>query len=757
MAGRRFYSGDVLTKSLTQEGKKVKTLAVCLIVACFVQTAFARGPATTIVRPASKLIFKNNAFAAELLKIAQLNTKANWSPTSLLNNMPNFTSVVEEGYIPSIPEMEAVIVELENANVRDINAAALRSAYHAAVQQGIGLALDDGTALEIGDNVPPETAAAVRSYVSYLAEFMREEGIEGMPEAVEDIRGENNSAAVQTGEAVGELLGRYLLEATEASTEVAHTELGELTISTAEPLPAAAMEFGRLMEEVRLSNDLSKKEFCTKLGIGVVACRDYVTFQRVPKLKRLYDKIIPGFEGMGVDGREVRAAWERANEALAAVKTTKPTPVETQIATTESTSAEEPAADGLTLKQVISQHRELLQQLEQQLERGEVSAEMVQIVRDSLGSLEALQASRVEAVAQLRQKMADEEVSRESLTTYSNGGQPARTLMQPWINAVRDTPLYPQLLAGLAENSEQAALLLEQYFNGERVLSEAELQQVCLHTACTVGIRPMLAVERVLDEYQRVTAKIGDAEELGKDEHDVFATALAVYKGESQVTSKGEAEIVSPVQKQVAAPVVEVVPPASAAQPDTHNTITAEQKQVALGYHKNRKLESSNIEKHKQKQKQYEALTNKLIEIMNILTWAGQGELSHRKLVAKLTKVGFTGDQERTGKHRQMTSPTGISLSVATSEQRHKQGVVTFILSKAQAVRFMEELQKFSKDVEMGNSAVDSNDSWKTERAQFIGYLEHKLGETGSNSNHKKLRDALNNMATRLDKMGVEL
>ena len=384
---------------------------------------------------------------------------------------------------------------------------------------------------------------------------------------------------------------------------------------------------------------------------------------------------------------------------------------------------------------------------------------MVQIVRDSLSSLEALQASQVEAVAQLRQKMADAEVSRESLTTYSNGGQPARTLMQPWINAVRDTPLYPQLLAGLAENSEQAALLLEQYFNGERVLSEAELQQVCLHTACTVGLRPMLAVERVLDEYQRVAAQIGDAEELGQDEHDVFATALAVYKGETQVTAKGEAEIVSPVQEQVEAPVVEVVPPAPAAQPDSeaqpdaHTTITAEQKQVALEYHEGRKQERSDIEKHKQ----YEALTNKLIEIMNILTGAGKGGLADRELLAKLTKVGFTPDQERKGKHRQMTSPTGLSLSVATPKQRHEPGVVTFILSKARALRFMEELQKFSADVERGNSAVESNDSWKTERAQFIGYLEHKLGETGSNSHLQKIRDALNDMATRLNKMGIKL
>ena len=363
----------------------MKTLAIFLVVACFVQTAFARMPATTIVRPASKLVFNGNMFAAELSRIVALNTKDNWSPTSLLNNIPNFTSATEEGYIPTITEMEAMIAELENAKFKDMNAAALRSAYHAAVQQGIGLALDDGTALEIGANVPTDTAEAVRSYVSYLADAMQEQGIEGIHVAMEDIisdgdtqhleaasaaGGDNNSAAVQTVEAVGALLGSYTpeAEATAANTEVKNTELGELKTSTAEQLPAAAMEFGRLMEEVRLSNDLSKKEFCTKLGIGVVACRNYVTFQRVPKRKKLLDTIMPGLEGIGVDGREVWGAWERASAAFAqSLAEPAPSP-EKNITTTESVPAEEPAADGLTLKQVISQHRELLQQMEQQLE-----------------------------------------------------------------------------------------------------------------------------------------------------------------------------------------------------------------------------------------------------------------------------------------------------------------------------------------------------------------------------------------------------
>ena len=110
--------------------------------------------------------------------------------------------------------------------------------------------------------------------------------------------------------------------------------------------------------------------------------------------------------------------------------------------------------------------------------------------------------------------------------------------------------LYQQLLAGLADDNVQAKAVLTHYFEGERALSEAELQQVCLHTFCTVIIRPMLAIERVLDEYQRLVTQLGDGtfDALSEEERTVFATALAVYTGKP--IPEVETEAVPPAQEE---------------------------------------------------------------------------------------------------------------------------------------------------------------------------------------------------------------
>lgn len=742
----------------------MKTLFALLIITCCIQTGLAMPTGLNrVVHPARKLLFKNNAFAAELLKITDLNTKPQWNSTSLLRNIPNFTSAIEEGYIPTITEMEEMIVELEKSALKDINADALRLAYNEAVQQGIGSALKNGTALEIGDNVPPDIVEAVRFHVEYLEIVMQDKGIKGIPEAVAEIiseadiqyleaasaaAGDNNHTAIQTGGAMSELLGRYTKEgeSTETNTKVENTEPDELTTNTDEQLPAAAMEFGLLLEEIRTKNSLSKKKFYTKLGIGVTAYKNYITFQRAPKLGTLLDKIMPGLESLGVDGREVQSAWERTNEAFTAVKTTnQPMPTETQITPTESAPAEKPETDGLTMKQVISQHRELLQQME----HNAVSEEMTQIVRDSLNNLEALQASQVEALAQLKDKMATENIGFEEITKYRATGLISRLIVKDIIDEISNDPLhadmYENLLAELAEDSEQAVILLEQYFNGERVLSEDELQQVCLHTTCTVGIRPMLAVERVLDEYQRAAVKIGDAEELSKEEREILATALAVYKDETQVTSKVEEKIEetpAPVQTVEKKVTDNAEQKADLEQAEARKRTTEESRK----YHKNREVQAEAKREQENKESIYQPVINDLVDI-NSLVLQNVGKIDNtNKLIQAMQELGFIRDR-RSGNHIMMKTQAGQSLSIGNQAQELKSGLVKSILKQAKSIRFMEELQAWEVAIE---------GDWRAKKQALLDYVDIRLAEIDGNSqenrNLKKLKKALNEMDSYLPK-----
>ena len=729
----------------------MKTLAISLILACFVQTALARMPATAIVRPASELVLRNNSFAAELLRIVASSTTSQWNSTSLLNNIPNFTSATEEGYIPTITEMEEMLIKLEKFDLKDTDVAELRSVYDEAVRQGLISALNNGTALKIAGNVSDEYAEAVGEYASLLALEIQKEGIKGIFVAIAEIIGEGDiqslqgslaeerdsgHAAMQTGEAMDALLGKYTqeTEVTGANTEVENTELGELTTSTGEQLPAAAMEFGLLMKEVIVRRSLSQKEFCAKLGISISACEYYITFQGVPRLNTLSSKIIPALTSLGVDEKAVRSAWERADAAFTEVATTKPTPTETPIAPTESVPAKELEDDGLTLKQLISQHREILQQKEQQQQRGEVSEAMVQIVRVAQTVLEELLASQAEATAQLKDKMEMENIGWEEIAKYRATGLTPRRTVKDIIGDVSNDPLhadmYAKLLAGLAENSEQAKILLEQYFSGERALSEEELLQVCLHTACTVAVRPMLAVERVLDMSKEVTDKIGVTDELSKEELEVLVAALAVYQGKSQVTAEVRGEVVEPTDAKHDADEAEQKRLAAEEQ---ERLAAEEQERLAA---EKRKADAEVKKKQKMEKDTYEPIIRELMEINNLASEGKDKVDSTRKIRQFLSKMGFN-DAPDGGNHAKMKSPEGKELSIGSQTNELGAVFVSELVKQARSIRFMEVLAA-AGDLEVVKVKLDL----------LLNYVDRKLAEADEESPEKenllKLQRALN-------------
>ena len=770
----------------------MRTLAISLILACFVQTALARMPATAIVRPASELVLRNNSFAAELLRIVASSTTSQWNSTSLLNSIPNFASATEEGYIPTITEREELLIELEKFGLKDIDVAELRSAYDKTVEKGLGLALHNGTALEIVGNVSEEYTVAVSGYASYLADVIQEQGIKAIPAEIREIikegdighleaglagEGEDGGhAAVETGDAVQELYVQYTqeTEVNEANTE--NIELGELTTSTGEQLPAAAMEFGLLLKEVIVRSSLAQKEFCAKLGISISACWDYVTFQRVPRLNTLSSKIIPALTSLGVDEKAVRSAWERATAAFTEVEAKKSTQTET--APTESSPAEELEADGLTMKQLISQYREFLQQMELQQQRGEVSEAMVQIVRADLTDLEELLASQAEAIAQLKNKMTLENIGWEEIAKYRATGLTSRLIIKGMIDKIRNDPdpqdegMYTQLLDGLAENSEHAEILLEQYLSGERALSEEELLQVCAHTACTVGVRPMLAVERVLDVYKESIDKIGVTDELSKEELEVLVTALAVYQGKPQVTAEVQEEVVPTVQEEVAPPVQEEVVPTVQEQTAQEKAVveaeaeasseaekeraakrkaeeerkaeaTRQAKQNAQKDNKDKKAQADEEREQKAKEAIYGPIVSNFVEINNQVLQDRKSIDNTTKLIQALKEIGFDKPKGQSGgSHIMMiTKKEGIRLSVGGQKSSLKARFVAIVLKQAKSIRFREDLQAWE---------VAIKGTWKDKRQALLDYVDVKLADAGENTQEReeleKLTKSLNEM-----------
>ena len=780
----------------------MRTLAISLILACFVQTALARMPATAIVRSTSELVLRNNSFAVELLRIVASNKTPQWNPT-LLNSIPNFASATEEGYIPTITEREELLIELEKFDLKDIDVAELRSAYDEAVEQGLGSALRNGTALEIADNVSEEYAEAVSSYASYLADVIQEEGIKAIPAEIvgimkdEGLRSSPEGGsllpeegighpAVETGNAVEELYVQYTqeVEAAEVDTEVENTEPGELTTSTSEKLPAAAMEFGLLLKEVIVRSSLAQKEFCAKLGISISACWDYVTFQRVPRLNTLSSKIIPALTSLGVDEKAVRSAWERADAAFTEVEAKKSTPTET--APTDSVPAEELEADGLTMKQLISKYREFLQQMELQQQRGEVSEAMVQIVRADLTDLEELLANQAEAIAQLKNRMALENIGWEEIAKYRATGQASRFSLlklgeisisvKDIIAEVSSDPqhadMYVLLLAKLAENSEQAEFLLEQYLSGERALSEEELLQVCAHTACTVGVRPMLAVERVLDVYKESIDKIGVTDELSKEELEVLVAALAVYQGKYQVTAEVQEEVVPTVQEEVAPPVQEEVVPtvqeqtaqekavveaeaeaSSEAEKERAAKRKAEEerkaeaarqaKQNAQKDNKDKKAQADEEREQKEKEAIYGPIVSNFVEINNQVLQDRKSIDNTTKLIQALKEIGFDKPKGQSGgSHIMMiTKKEEIRLSVGGQKSSLKARFVAIVLKQAKSIRFREDLQAWE---------VAVKGTWKDKRQALLDYVDVKLADAGENTQEReeleKLTKSLNEM-----------
>ena len=771
----------------------MRTIAISLILACFVQTALARMPATAIVRSTSELVLRNNSFAVELLRIVASNKTPQWNPT-LLNSIPNFASATEEGYIPTITEREELLIELEKFDLKDIDVAELRSAYDEAVEQGLGLALHNGTALEIVGNVSEEYTVAVSSYASYLADVIQEQGIKAIPAEIREIikegdighlelglagEGEDGGhAAVETGDAVQELYVQYTqeVEAAEVDTEVENTEPGELTTSTSEKLPAAAMEFGLLLKEVIVRSSLAQKEFCAKLGISISACWDYVTFKRVPRLKTLSDKMMPGLTSLGVDEKAVRSAWERATAVFTEVEAKKSTQTET--APTESSPAEELEADGLTMKQLISKYREFLQQMELQQQRGEVSEAMVQIVRADLTDLEELLANQAEAIAQLKNRMALENIGWEEIAKYRATGQASRFSLlklgeisisvKDIIAEVSSDPqhadMYVLLLAKLAENSEQAEFLLEQYLSGERALSEEELLQVCAHTACTVGVRPMLAVERVLDVYKESIDKIGVTDELSKEELEVLVAALAVYQGKYQVTAEVQEEVVPTVQEEVVPTVQEqtaqekaVVEAEAEASSEAEKERAAKRKaeeerkaeaarqakQNAQKDNKDKKAQADEEREQKEKEAIYGPIVSNFVEINNQVLQDRKSIDNTTKLIQALKEIGFDKPKGQSGgSHIMMiTKKEEIRLSVGGQKSSLKARFVAIVLKQAKSIRFREDLQAWE---------VAVKGTWKDKRQALLDYVDVKLADAGENTQEReeleKLTKSLNEM-----------
>ena len=541
----------------------LQRLATVLILVCLVQpvSATPRLPALSkVVRPASKLVLKNNPFAEKLLRVVALNSTPQWLATAeLMQNqkgIANFVKMAEGGYIPTLAELEVMIAQLEQSALeegishRNIND--LRSSYQEAAAQGIGLALSNGTALEIGDNVPAALAEMVQYYVSYIDDAMQEGGIEGTHVAVADIMAEAsleaaaageelNSAALQTGEAASKFISRY-----------------------------------------------------------------------VPQDKEVADAAPTDKEYRG----------------------------------------------NLTLKQIVSQHRELQQQTD-------ASKKMIEIVNEALNNLEELQAKQEEAMAQLTGKMAVEGVSREELANYGAVRITSRFLVRPMIEKVEvaKSTLYQQLLAGLADDNVQAKAVLAHYFEGERALSEAELQQVCLHTSCTVIIRPILAIERVLDEYQRLVTQLGDVtfDALSEEERTVFATALAVYTGKP--IPEVEIEAVPPAQEETTQKEEiqeeQRLAAEQAATLERQRKYTEAARKQALTHN----VEQKNKAMAEKMQQSYENMADRLSKINDQLQTNNAANISTKQIQAILTTIGFAIAKQ--SNHKMMETVKGNRLSIS--------------------------------------------------------------------------------------------
>ena len=353
----------------------------------------------------------------------------------------------------------------------------------------------------------------------------------------------------------------------------------------------------------------------------------------------------------------------------------------------------------------------------------------------------ALHAEQVGAVAQLKAKLAEENISWAEVARYATRGMTSRFFVKQAVDdieAQKYSTLYQQLLAALAEDSEHAELVLAQYFKGERTLNEHELIQVCLHSACTFTLRPMFAVERVLDEYLLLDEKIANADGLSREEKDTVARALEVYQRQEKAETSAVA--LTPVQEQHAA--------VKKAAHDEQAKLSAEAKRKEEAKEAARQFHATQreLKSETKKQAQYAALEDKLNEIMSILSLEGMGGLSDKQLFERLAQVGFT--PSRKSKHRLMQSPTGIVMSASGPRSRHEQGTVVSILAQARAIRFMEELRTFSTEAELGDHY-----DWLTARTEFITHLDSRQGEAGND----KLKDALSNIDTRLKKMGIDL
>lgn len=623
----------------------MKALAIFLVFAGFVQTVWATRVPVTLVRPTSKLVLKDNPFATELQQILVANTTAQWNPDSFLNKIPNFTAARQDGFIPTIAEMELIVGALQDSRLKEIDTDALRTAYHKAVRQGLELALANGTALEMGDDVPAELAEAVREHIafvnSHLSDAMQEAGIEGLSVALSDIVSDQQ------------------LEYLEAALPAEETVVSQ-----------TASAGGNL-----LNSYTSGKETDT-------------------------------------------------NEEVESVETD----AGTQQPTADNPNPAELEEDSsLTLPQVIDRHRQLYQQM---LDNG-ASEKMLEISREALGNLETLYARQVEDVKQFKLKMKEENVSWVELGHYAAIGITSRFLVRPMIDKVeasKKSTMYSQLLEKLAEDSESAVVLLEQYFSGERVLSEAELQQVCLHTACDVGVRPMLAIERVLNEYAKLTEDVGDtiADVLSGEEYEIISNALAIYKPQL-IEAKAEQEIQEVEGGDTEAEQEKLVAEKQATQ-------------EARDYNEARKREAA----EQDKRQSYQTMADTLIEI-NSHKPPSNSILTKELLSETMKGMGFEHVVEGGTSHPdKMVTAIGNKLNLPNTHRRETVGAQRAIFKQARHLRFMEEMEKWTE--------VEGD--WKAKRDLLVNYLNNRIGDTTTS---QEQREVLNRLSKALNEMETTL
>lgn len=599
----------------------MRSLIVALLLSCGVHTAAARAPQASqhlpcTLQPLRELVLKDNPFATELLRMLILNTAGESAPLEQQQMITDLVRVVEDGYIPTLSEMENILSQLENTDsLKGVGADTLRAAHTAAVIAGLETALHDATIVAIADDVASDVAEDIELFVSVK-----------LAEAIHGHADKLGALAAQLAQ----------------------------TLNTARALPGAAAE-----QTLRAEQQVAEV-------VGELLAR-YTSQAQLA---------------------EPHALASTAETSRSAAEQTRP--------------------------QTIEHYQRLLRGLE-----GETSPEMAKTMNETLSKLHGLRAEQTQAFEHFKRKMAAENVQRAALSAYVEKKIPSRDVVKPAIAAIKNSILYTHLLAAFADLGTDADKL-NRYLAGNAVLSEAELQQVCLHTTCTIEISPMLAVERVLAEYVSLTTLLGEDSlpELAGEEQEIFAAALAVYKRRMQPPTEKKAasskQLRSPTAPSAAIPLPQ--DDSKALSPKTK----AKAKRARRKYEKRRQEQAA----AQQQQTDYREIIAKLIAIDSQVN-LNSPPLSRVRIESNLKRLGFNR-VEGGGSHPQMSTQKNASLRVVNTKMKDI-NQTRDLFKQARSIRFREEL----------NDWQGIEGSWQDKRQALLDHLNTRLNELEKNKDKK--------------------